>query len=963
MSTDTLLSRSRVSDTFEESELVTQTGQDKHEWGRYVAKELLDNALDYVDNVDNPSIRVELEEYDELSRILVRDNGVGISEEAIPRIFQDVDEYVGSKQNHCRPSRGNQGNALMTILGISYNCDRPLRVATQGTEYKITVTDNARDGTYDVDINDAGTLEVEGTLIEVNFGDMSMGYTKFSRVEGTVRKFMALNPHVDFTVEINGDEEEHPAKPDPTNTSLSLPKNANSGKATWFTLNQFMERIKAESNENPDLTTQKFVRQFCKLSSRSKWKDVKENFRTLYNGQDIPDTIGGFFKDNGEKNESAMTALHAAMKKETASYSSSVGDRIGKVGKDMEKGLLDYSDRGRDKPSDILEALQNEGEVDGFDDITELSVYKSDGAVLNADVDEELTRPFYFEVAAVPTDVVEKDGTPSSKVIFGINQSISYSPPSFGYSNRLGVEYKNDRVEKCTNISRAFNELGHDFTVICNLTCPNIDFKDKGKQGFDESPYSDVIGETIGLAVRNIQNNKRPVLNKLRKPEPEEPELPSEEKAPSGFVRETILELFDDAYKKTTEDGKYTPRMRQLFYNMRPMFMERVDDSPYKYSMKASIDDKKPLKLRYSTFTDIVDQYEEEEAGERIIHRDPRGFFVEPHSNDRVNLGTGQVKDYTPDLDEYGSILLIEKKGFFDMLHKQFEISKRYDVGLINAQGMSTNACRDLIENIQSKADEEGHDVTLYTLTDLDISGVGIAYDARNPDELSTVDEFDTELLGLTLDAVEEYDLPAEPAGYDDDEITKLDTFQEEGRVDDDLYDFFTEGGGRRVEINALSPPQLKEYLETRFDEMGIEKVEPDKSDVETPDIDDTEETHENAIRQVIGGWLMDQSQEDVMNAFEGHDEFPSEKDLIDSLDDEDVARGDVAESIHDQITDDLGDFPPKGWQEMNEDIVDENEKKAEAVANSHESDVDDGLRPLLDEHVEITINIDSALK
>ena len=54
---------SRTNENFTESGLKTLTGQSSHEWGRYVLKELLDNALDFADEDDNtPEIDVELEE-------------------------------------------------------------------------------------------------------------------------------------------------------------------------------------------------------------------------------------------------------------------------------------------------------------------------------------------------------------------------------------------------------------------------------------------------------------------------------------------------------------------------------------------------------------------------------------------------------------------------------------------------------------------------------------------------------------------------------------------------------------------------------------------------------------------------------------------------------------------------------------------------------------------------------------
>ena len=958
----------RTSENFEESGLINLTGQNKKEWGRYVLKELLDNALDFADEGDNtPEIHVELEVEMQhrnpgVGRILVRDNGPGIDEEELNRIFEDNDSFAGTKRHYCLPTRGNQGNALMTINGIQYLCDNPLRVATRGREYRITTTHNGLKDEHETVVTDLGESDVEGTLIEVDFGEKAYQYSSFKRVMSTVQRFVALNPHAGFTLKTNDEPlEEYPAGRNPTNSSFSLSSHATTGKASWFSYDDFCNRLKADLKAAPDLSIEEFVREFCKLSSKAKWESVSGNVDAL--GGHNAETIHDLFDEDWQLRNSIVTVLYASMVAETSPYSAGgLDSTIGSVGKDLKQGVIDYAESSDKNTTLILNALRNETEKADVETLDDMAVYYADGDVLNSDDPETKTIPFYFELAAIPTRIVEKDGYPDSDVIFGINQSVAYDTPSFGYSNKISVKFKNKK-KKYRNIGSPFDELEHDFTVVCNLTCPNIDFQDKGKQSFNTKPFTDVIGKVVGKAIRKIETAIRPGLNDLRAPEPEEPTLDKSKKAPRGFIKDFVYDNFWQAYNTATEHGTYTLKMRQLFYEMRPMFIELAEESPYEYSSHANVNNKKPLKLLYGTFTTNIKKFEEDEIGERIIHRNGRGFFVEPHSNKQVDLGTAQVRRYTPNLDEYSAILLIEKTGFFNLLHEQFELSKRYDVGLINAQGMSTNACRDLIEKIQTKAGDEDRKVTLYTLTDLDISGVGIAYDAGESDALSTVDEFDSGLLGLTLDAVEEYDLPPESADYKDSQLTQLENLYDNGKVDNDLYEFLSKDDGQRVEINALAPPALKDYLETKFNKLSIKKVEPDEDDVETPDIDDTEETHDDVIERAIGGWLKDQLQEDVQDAIDDHDDIPTEKDLKDGLDDKDVPRGDdAAETVHEQITEKLADFPPEGWKDINEDIVEENEQIAELVEDLHRVDVEDKLRPLLDEYININIEIDPAL-
>lgn len=76
------------------------------------------------------------------------------------------------------------------------------------------------------------------------------------------------------------------------------------------------------------------------------------------------------------------------------------------------------------------------------------------------------------------------------------------------------------------------------------------------------------------------------------------------------------------------------------------------------------------LTLNYDTFCTNVRKYEEEELGERVIHKEERGFFAEPHNNIRVQLSTEAVERHSPNIDQYGTILFIEKTGYYTVGRK-----------------------------------------------------------------------------------------------------------------------------------------------------------------------------------------------------------------------------------------------------------------------------------------------------
>jgi hypothetical protein len=495
----------------------------------------------------------------------------------------------------------------------------------------------------------------------------------------------------------------------------------------------------------------------------------------------------------------------------------------------------------------------------------------------------------------------------------------------------------------------AFDELEHDFVVVSNFTCPNIPFQDKGKQNFPTEPFEDTISDVVGMTVRKYQRNTRPMLNSLEETaKPEEPTLDDSLKAPYGFIKETVYGLFDEVYRKATENGEYSITMRQLFYKMRPRFNQLADRKGYEYKNESSYPDPDPLKLKYGTFTDNVAQYEEEELGKRVVRRDERGFFKEPHSNRRVGLSTHEVDKYEPsDVigTEYDTLLFIEKKGFYEQLHKDFKISKRYDVGLINGEGFSTTAIRSLVEKVQ----REAPDTQYLTLTDLDAGGLGIAADADAPDTLSALSSFDATRLGVTVDDVREHDLDVEDADPADRDLTKVQTRYDAGDIGDAEYEFVM--GGERVELNAFSPTELKEYVEQKLDALGVTKIEPEPEEIDTPDIDPWEETREKAVERAVGAYVKEQIDDGLIEVFADHDddvELPEE-----DSSDIDTSR----ETVHEELLKRLGDKPPESWESVNEDVNDDISDDVTDAQEEYTETVEDAVTDVLTERDIITVD------
>ena len=105
-----------------EKELVAQTGHQSYEWLRVIAKELVDNGIDACEDAEiAPVIKVAITtgQPGMPTRISVEDNGPGIPPDTVTGII-DYDVRVSSREAYISPTRGRQGNALKTILPMSY---------------------------------------------------------------------------------------------------------------------------------------------------------------------------------------------------------------------------------------------------------------------------------------------------------------------------------------------------------------------------------------------------------------------------------------------------------------------------------------------------------------------------------------------------------------------------------------------------------------------------------------------------------------------------------------------------------------------------------------------------------------------------------------------------------------------------------------------------------------------------
>jgi len=302
-------------------------------------------------------------------------------------------------------------------------------------------------------------------------------------------------------------------------------------------------------------------------------------------------------------------------------------------------------------------------------------------------------------------------------------------------------------------------------------------------------------------------------------------------------IRDVAWEIMKQAYMEVSDGGRLVAHARQIMYASRPTILERADCE--------TLDD------NYFTQTLLPDYLAEHpnETADWNIAFDARGSLFEPHTQERVSLGTIDVRRYLQNIDEhtvddvaatvggatfptagpknrYGAILFVEKEGFMP-LFESVGLAEKFDIAIMSSKGMSSTACRELVDTLCLG------DVPLFVVHDFDKAGFSIvatlSRDTRRYSFSGNVNVID---LGLRLQDIEEYQLQSEPCYYG--RTNPKWNLTENGATEEEIA--FLVGGwggrgyaGRRVELNAFTSGDLLKWLENKLQAHGVTKLVPDE--------------------------------------------------------------------------------------------------------------------------------------
>ncbi|RUL81412.1 hypothetical protein [Tautonia sociabilis] len=270
----------------------------------------------------------------------------------------------------------------------------------------------------------------------------------------------------------------------------------------------------------------------------------------------------------------------------------------------------------------------------------------------------------------------------------------------------------------------------------------------------------------------------------------------TEEKGPT--TKDVILDSLEDAISKASGEGTYRFSIRQLFYAVRPYVIENLGTEP-----------------EYNYFSKVITEYEGTCGEIEGMYRDPRGVVYHPHTGEEIQLGTIQVERYRRPPYTFNKVLYCEEEGIFPIL-RETKWPERNDCALMTSKGFASRAARDLLDLLGETVEE----LYVFCIHDADGPGTMIyqalaeATKARPGRKVRIIN------LGLGPYEAEEMDLQVESVSREGHRRIPVADY-----VDEEWAEWLQ---SHRVELNAMTTPQLLEWLDRKFADY-VGKVIPPK--------------------------------------------------------------------------------------------------------------------------------------
>ena len=306
----------RLSEYFSARELTTLTGQPAGRFAAVVQKEIADNALDAAESANvAPELSFEIQTSPDLLTISVSDNGPGISPELIEKIL-DFSIRVSDKAAYRSPTRGAQGSALKTVIGIPHAMggQAPVVIEARGVRHEVRAWLDLANELH-VTHDEGRSARRDGTRVSVSIPAEHQDYDPIWWASA----ISIFNPHALVKIQVSEPADNHARRGRAKFKEIYKPLVDYPGKWTkwlpsdpipahWYDEESVRRLIflyigKSRRDGIRDLPLGEFVRQFRGLTSTAKAREIAGLFpqiRRLGDLEDHPDTIPALLTAMGE---------------------------------------------------------------------------------------------------------------------------------------------------------------------------------------------------------------------------------------------------------------------------------------------------------------------------------------------------------------------------------------------------------------------------------------------------------------------------------------------------------------------------------------------------------------------------------------------------------------------------------------------------------------------------------------
>ncbi len=755
-----MLSFSRANEYIDTRELQTMTGQPVERFPDVVLKELVDNGYDAAEAVRRaPNICVRLARRGRLIYLIVRDNGAGIAPETVTKVL-DFNTRTSDKAAYRAPTRGAQGNALKTVLGIpvALGVRAPVYIEACGVRHRIEARIDPA-GEVRVKHETKAVAERVGTVVAVPLPASRCEQTRFVHWG---RSFSLFNPHGAVRI-LNPDAARKQAQSDgrqPRNSyrpTVAFPGDWRKFLPTDLTSPWWYDepalaklafgQIAADEKCGSDRTLRDFVRQFRGLSGTAKAKVVCDRLPDV---RRLADFVG---------RERDIPRLLAVMRENSQPPSAGI---LGQIGEESFRQRFD-----RWYGVERWWYRKAAGQADGV--------------------------PFVVEVALAQT-------ARPGRLFHGVNFSPTFDDPLAGTFLR-GSEFAAYGVAgflESGHASPRDRESSVRAAAAFHLICPGLETLDKGKTRLK---VPDEIAEEVAKALWSAAKELYREEERRRKDaaRQERADRARERAADTDWsLKQAVFEVMPRAVQKSAgELGRVSAHT--LFYHVRPLIQAYTS---------------RELTSDYFEQT-LLPAYQREVRAIPEVYYEPRGTLYEPHTGKAIPLGTMEVESYVFPSWLYDKILFVEKKGLWPVFEAA-RLAERYDMAIVAGEGYATEACRVLFAHA-----DRGKAYQLFVEHDADPHGYNIARTLREETARMPGHHIEVIDLGLRLEAALAMGLPAE-------QFTRKKKLPQGLRLNELEKEYF-EGRRagpkswicRRVELNALSGPDLIAFTERELQKAG----------------------------------------------------------------------------------------------------------------------------------------------